>query len=85
MSFADYKINVEQAKGAIASAPDMSEYAEGRLNELTDKLRELTEDICLTAEDLIRVLAVHSMCCLAVTEQALVFVEEDGDLPKFGG
>jgi hypothetical protein len=81
----EYTINVPAAEASVPCAGLMSSYGASRLAELTEKLQALTEDVRLTAEDLICILTVHSQCCLAVTEQALVYVNEDGDLPKFGG
>jgi len=52
---------------------------------LVSKLEELTEDVQLAAEDLIRVLTIHAQLCAWIAEQALEYVREDGDLPKFGG
>lgn len=83
--FVDYKIDVARAKASIAASPQLSPYGEERLQQLVDKLEELTEDICLPAEDLIRVLTIHAQLCAWVAEQALDYVREDGDLPKFGG
>ena len=83
--FVDYKVDVNRARATIAGAPWISPYADLRLGELTDKLVEITRDVQITAEDLIRICAIHAQCCLSVTEQALDYVHEDGDLPKFGG
>ena len=83
--FVTYEIDVEAAKSTIDSAPLMSLDANERLAELTEKLQELTEDVRLTADDLIPLLTVHAHCCSAVCDQAMAYVNEDGDLPKFGG
>jgi hypothetical protein len=55
------------------------------LSELTDLLHKITQDVRITAEDIIRITAIHAQCCLSISEQALEHVYEDGDLPKFGG
>jgi hypothetical protein len=83
--FVNYKIDVPRAKASVPAGAQIGPFADERLAELTEKLRELTEDVRLTADDLIRILTVHAQCCVAVVEQALGYVNEDGDLPKFGG
>jgi hypothetical protein len=79
-----YDINLPEARTTVLGAEHLSECAEQRLCELTEKLAELTEDVRITADDLIRILTIHANCATQVAEKALMYAREDGDLPKLG-
>ena len=81
----NYIIDVDRATAVLPAQPQLSLYGEQKLQELVDKLEELTGDIRITAEDLIRIISIHSILCTQIAEQALEYVRQDGDLPKFGG
>ena len=66
----------------VPGADRLSGCAEQRLSELIEKLLELTEDVRITADDLIRILTIHANCCTQVAERALMYAREDEDLPR---
>lgn len=79
-----YDISLPKAREGVLGAEHLSRGAEQRLGELTDKLLDLTADVRITADDLIRILTIHSNCCAQVAERAITYTREDGDLPKLG-
>jgi len=76
----NYSLSLPKARANVPGADHLSARAEQRLTELTDKLTELTVDVSITADDIIRILTIHAQCCKDLAEQALAFAREDANL-----
>jgi hypothetical protein len=80
-----YTIDVEEAKRAAVVKTELGYTAEEHLDDLMHRLQIVVDDMCMPAEEIIRVVCITAVVCTQLATQAMKYVQDENKDEELDG